>query len=228
MKSLGSVLSILLAITLPSCTPRKTEAVASLERVVATQDRVNRYFHKGVAPRMMSCWTGLAGEGTMAIEIGYRRDGRLWAAGNSGIRSSTLAKDQAEVALRCFQEAVRDTSFPVERGDGEAKEFLVKWSFPVPWPKDITEVAMRMSVDTGKGGGCGGPEAPPPACQDCFFIPIFSISYCASTCAGYSNCTPEPNGCKMGPITPKCVTVSPFGNLGGLVMYGDADVLQRK
>lgn len=224
MKLFGTVLGILLVLTLSSCKQRKPDPsnvppAQALARVIGAQDRVNRYLQRGVVPRLMNCWTGLAGEGTIAVQAGYRRVRDLWAAGDSSLRSSTLAQGQAELALRCFQGAVRDTSFPVEEGDGEAKEFLVSWTFPVPWPKDMADVAMRMSTNPGGGGGCGGPESPGPACWDCFFIPFISLSYCGKTCAGYTNCTPIANGCQMGPITPKCVTASPFGNQGGLVMY---------
>jgi hypothetical protein len=100
-------------------------------------------------------------------------------------------------------------------------EFQVNWSLPVPWPKDFVEVAQKM-ISTGGGGsgsGCGGPESPGPACVDCFFIPFISLSYCGKTCAGYSTCSPIANGCKMGPINPKCITASPFGNQGGIVRY---------
>jgi hypothetical protein len=224
VRSIATVFSILLAITLTACASRKThysdaEVVRAFERTIGAQDRVNRYFHKQVLPRLLPCWTRLEGKGTIAVQIEYRREGESWAAGNSSIGSSTLAKGQDETALGCFQEAVRATSFPVEKDDGEAKEFLVNWSFPVPWPRDVAEVARMISTNPGGGGGCGGPEAPAPACWDCGFIPIISLSYCKRTCAGYSNCTLIPNGCQMGPITPKCVTVSPWGNQGGIVVY---------
>lgn len=225
MKSVATYLSILLAITLASCARHEARQPLSapaqaLERTIAEQDRVNSYFYKKVVPKLMGCWSGLGGEGTVAVQAGYRRTGELWIAADSSIRSSTFTKAQQQAALRCFQDAVRDTSFPVTSGDGDSMEFQVNWSLPVPWPKDFAEVAQRM-ISTGGGGGsgCGGPESPGPACWDCFFIPLFSLSYCGKTCAGYSTCTPIANGCKMGPIKPKCITASPFGNQGGIVRY---------
>ena len=223
-KMIGPVFGILMALTLLSCTSRKSgqsdEAQAQeFERVIATQDRANRYLQKEVVPKLTSCWSHLQGTGTIAMQIGYRRDGDHWAPAKSDIRTSTLPTGQEELALRCLQEAIRNTAFEVEKSDGEAREFLVNWTFPVPWPKDIKEVALRMSINPGGGGGCGGPEAPAPACFDCGFIPFIGFSYCKKTCAGYSNCTAQSNGCSLGPITPKCVTVSPFGNQRGIVMY---------
>ena len=218
-KGIGTVVAVVLAIGLTGCKkppPRPPNAEA-LDKVLATQDRVNRYLHKAVVPKMLSCWAGLQGKGTIAVQVTYRRDGELWAAGDGVTRSSTLATGQDDAALRCVQTAVSGTSFAVETPDADAKEFQVNWTFPVPWPKDAAEIA-RM-IDGGGGGGCGGPEAPPPACQDCGEIPIIKITYCKKVCAGYTNCTPTPNGCNAGPIKPLCVTGSPFGNQGGLVLY---------
>jgi len=153
------------------------------------------------------------------VLVPYERNGNRWVAGTPRVSPAT-ATAQDDVALRCLQEAVRNTSFAVEQSDAEAKEFHVNWSFPVPWPKDFQEVAALMiSTGGGGGGGCGGPEAPAPACFDCGFIPFLGWSYCKKVCAGYSTCTAEANGCRLGPIRPRCATVSPFGNQGGIVRY---------
>jgi len=213
-----------LAITLLSCAPHRTHgsaesATQAVEQVIEAQDRVNRQLHQQVVPRLLSCWGEIEGEGTLAVQQGYTRQRDLWIAGEATVTGTSLTQGQDERALRCFQEAVRGTSFAVERDDGEAQEFLVNWSLPVPWPKDVQEVALRMATNPGGGGGCGGPEAPPPACWTCGFIPIIGFSYCAKSCAGYKDCTVISHGCKLSPINPRCVTASPFGNLGGIVLY---------
>ena len=190
--------------------------------IVATQNRINRYFHRDVAPKLRGCWDALEGSGTVDAQFAYRRVGGRWVNNGILIRASTLPKNQDQAALRCLQEAVRDTSFAVERSDDTARDFEVNWSFPVPWPKDVAEAAKRM-VDNGHtdDGGCGGSEGPGPACWDCFYVSIgpFGVSYCGRACSGYSYCTPAPNGCQAGPLYPRCTTGSIFGNIGGVVLY---------
>ena len=193
----------------------------SAQRIIATQNRVNRYFHKTVMPRLSTCWAGLKGPGTLDVEIGFKRDADRWAAGESRSRGTTLPKGEDEAAFKCLAEAMRDTDFPVEPTDREAQYFQVNWTFPVPFPRDANEAVARM-IDTGGGGnGCGGTEGPAPACNDCFYTNLFGIgiSYCAKVCVGYAYCHETPNGCNVGPISPMCATGSPFGNIGGITMF---------
>lgn len=200
--------------------PESPDAVARYAAVIAEQDRVNRYFHRQILPRLNDCWAEVGGEGSVAVRTEFRRDAGRWVAGESHLRGSSLAKDGGEQALRCMAEATRATSFAEEAVDGDATEFVVNWTLPVPWPTDLRPVAMRMAVDTGGGGGGGGGCGPetPPACQDCWFVFFFKFSLCVPTCAGYVDCVVEEdlNGCRM---KTKCVTVSPWGNVGGFVMY---------
>lgn len=190
------------------------------ERAIATQNRINRYFHHAVVPKVETCWQRIKGPGTIAIEFNYRRGKSGWAAQGMKIQKSTLPEGQDAVAFQCLQDSVQGTSFPIEEGDLSTEELFVNWSWPVPLPKDLNAVAQRM-IDTGGGGGggCGGSEGPAPACQDCFYIPIVGISYCGKACVGYKDCRSTESGCNMGPIEPGCVTGSLYGNLGGIVMY---------
>jgi len=191
----------------------------SCERAIATQNRINHYFHNRVVPKIGDCWQGVKGQGTIAVEFNYKKGKSGWTAERMKVLGSTLTEGQDAVALQCLQDAVQGTSFPVQDGDLSAEEFLVNWSWPVPLPRDLNAVAQRM-IDTGGGGrGCGGSEGPAPACHDCFYIPIVGISYCGSTCVGYKNCRRTESGCNMGPIEPRCATGSLYGNLGGIVMY---------
>ena len=224
MKSCKILIGFMLPLMLLSCAHHKpqepvTDPAQKLEQVIAEQDRVNRYLQAWVVPNLLPCWDTMHSEGIISVQVAYHRQGDLWVASNAGMENSTLTKGEDQTALQCLRAAILGTSFKAEADDGQAKEYLVHWTFPVPWPKDAEEVVQRM-INTGGGGkGCGGPEGPGPACWDCFSIPIFGISFCGLTCAGYSDCVKIPNGCKMGPINPKCVTVSPFGNLGGIIIY---------
>ena len=143
--------------------PVTTTSCAS---AIDTQNRINRYFHQAVVPRMAGCWSRIAGAGTVAMHLEYQRTGEEWTPGPSGIRSSTLPRGQDDAALDCLRKAVEGTSFAVEPTDGESQQFNVNWSFPVPWPRDLSEAALRM-VSTGRepsAGECGGSEGPAPAC----------------------------------------------------------------
>ena len=194
------------------------EAV-SYEQVIEKQNRINRYFHGSVVPKMMNCWETLSGKGTVSVAFNFSRDADKWRSGDSKLLAATLLKGQNEIALHCLQEAVRDTSFAAAKADGESKELLVNWSFPVPWPKSDEEI-VGLAIDTGGGGGCGGSESPAPSCWDCS-IPVGQPSSCVKVCVGYQYCNnnSDGKGCNLGPISPRCVTGSPFGNVGGVVMY---------
>jgi len=201
--------------------PQQAEAIARFAAAVAEQDRVNRYFHGQILPKLKGCWSGVEGAGTIAVRVSYSRYESLWKAGESGVHRSTLAKGEEERALRCLAESVRDTSFAVEEHDGDASAYQVNWSLPVPWPVDLVDVAKRMALDSidegGGGGGCGGDSL--PSCQDCWintFLVKFSL--CVPTCNGYVDCTLESdgNGCRM---KTKCVSAPIFGNRGGFVIY---------
>ena len=191
----------------------------SCERAIATQNRINRYFHHAVVPRVKDCWQRLKGKGTIAVEFDYQREKDGWATDKLKIERSTLPEGQESVALQCLQDSVRGTSFPVEQDDGQAEQFMVHWSWPVPLPKDANEVAQLMSG--GGGGGRCGPLGVPPACHDCLSVLIFGKYWlaCGPACAGYSFCIQDPDGCRLGPISPRCVTGWLGGTLGGIVMY---------
>jgi hypothetical protein len=200
----------------------RAKALAAFEKTLDTQDRVNRYFHDAVAPSLTSCWAALKGKGSVLVQVQYLRADSSWRAGESTIQSSRMSKPVVAKALECLKRAVRDTSFPAVKDDGDAKEFFVNWGLPIPWPKDPKEVVARM-IDTGGGGrGECGPETP-AQCWLCAYFQLIpgipGISFCNRACVGYRNCTGAEHGCNLGPITPLCASGSPFGNVGGVVMY---------
>jgi hypothetical protein len=152
------------------------------------------------------------------VRLQYERVGDRWLPGPSAVRSATLAPGEDELALRCLQAAVADTSFPVEDADSEARAYVVNWSFPVPWPADDAE-AIRTALDNGGGGAgdCGGPEHP-PACTDCAYVPVFGWMLCVPSCVGYIECNKKPNGCHF-PDATKCITGRVFSNQSGIAIY---------
>jgi hypothetical protein len=201
---------------------------ASCASAIDTQNRINRYFHQAVVPRMAGCWSRIDGAGTVAVRLEYQRTGDEWTPGPGVIRSSTLPRGQDEAAMDCLRKAVEGTSFAVEPTDAESQQFDVNWSFPVPWPKDLSEAALKM-VGTGRepsAGECGGSEGPAPACFQCGFIPLLSLALCAPSCSGYTDCSLlTRTSCHHSGT--RCVTGSVFGNIGGIVAYDDAARLQR-
>jgi hypothetical protein len=222
MKRLIGILGFGVLAALPTgSSPQELSCEAvSYEHVIEKQNRVNRYFHGSVVPKMMNCWESLSGKGSVSVALNFSRQADKWSAGDSKLLASTLDKGQDRIALHCLQEAVRGTAFATAAADREAKELLVNWSFPVPWPKSTEEV-VGLAIDTGGGGKrCGGTEGPAPACNDCS-LPLGQAARCVKVCVGYSYCTENPDGkgCNVGPISPMCVTGSPFGNVGGVVMY---------
>lgn len=231
MRWMGALVSGVLLLLGGSCAKQASPApqaaahaaaVAAFEKTMETQDRVNRYFHHDVGPNLTPCWASLKGKGTILVEIQYLRSASRWRAGETKIRSSTMNEPVDPSALECLKRALRDTSFPVDKGDGEAKEFFINWGLPVPWPKDVKEVVARM-IDTGGGGSGGcGPETA-PQCWTCAYLKVIpgipGISFCARACEGYHHCTEIEEGCKLTPIRPKCASGSTLGNAGGVVMY---------
>jgi hypothetical protein len=183
--------------------------------VIATQNRINTYFHRGVVPRLLPCWSGVAGRGTVAVTFEFARRGDLWIPGASSLRSSSV--DDGELALRCLQAAVAGTAFPAVAADASTA-FTLNWSFPVPWPRDMNEVAARFSSGSYGSGTCGGTEGPIPMCKWCYFNTTWHFSYCAPACVGFVGCNVvDQYTCQMP--GGQCATGSVFGNIGGVTMY---------
>jgi hypothetical protein len=192
------------------------------EKTVSMQQRINRYFHSEVVPKLKSCWTTLQGAGMIGIEYTYQRDtsGR-WLWSKLAHSTSTLPSTQESIALQCMEQSVRGTSFPIEESDGAGDTFVVKWNWPVPFPTNADEQTRTMfaAKPAGGGGGTGGcdgkgtaPKCIPDNCPrgKC---PIKSV------CVGYAVCAlrggPE-GGCDF---RAPCASGGPFGVADGAVMY---------
>ena len=116
-------LSVTALLFAQSQTPRTTTRVPQvtsrineqrLLRTITTQQRLNRYFHNDVIPKLRNCWSHLRGVGTVQIDHNYARtDNGRWVVKDLTVGSSTLPRGQEPLALRCMQEAVGSSSFPV-------------------------------------------------------------------------------------------------------------------
>jgi hypothetical protein len=167
--------------------PGRRAREAALKQTVATQKRLNRYFHSAVVPKMKQCWARVQGAGVISIEFTYTRKGRQWAWEKLAGRKSTLPRDQDAVALRCMEQAVRSTSFSVA-DDDKGDKYMIVWNWPVPWPADADRQAEAMfrAMAGGGSGGCDGQGAA-SACVNCVTDGGGRYS-CETTCVGYSTC----------------------------------------
>jgi hypothetical protein len=192
-----------------------------LEQSVATQKKINRYFHDVVVPKLKTCWSRIQGSGTIAMKYSYKNAKDRWAFETVKVGKSDLPKGQDEVALDCMQKAVAATSFPKETGDTSAS-YSINWSWPVPFPPDAgqqAEAMFRSNGGTG-GGGCDGHGAA-ASCVACSGYPVSCVAVCVGgnpPCEMTEN--PLPGGfrrtCKVGT---GCASGGAFGVVGGAVMY---------
>ena len=183
-----------------------------LKRTISTQQRLNRYFHSTVIPKLKDCWSHLRGPGTIQINHNYARteNGR-WVVKDLTIGNSTLPRGQEAIALRSMQVAVGSSSFPVTSDEEDSKEYFVKWTWPVPFPVNAEEQTRAMFAANGSLGakGCGDAE---PNCVDC----AHSGETCIDVCNGYHTCTKVNGACHA---VYRCTTGSPFAVAGSTVMY---------
>lgn len=206
-----------------SQTPRtstQTPQVASrmtkeqrLQRTITTQQRLNRYFHGDIVPKLKNCWSRVQGQGTIQIDHNYAKNASgKWVVKELTVGKSTLPRGQEAVALRCMQEAVRGSSFPVATDDGDSNEYVLRWTWPVPFPANAEEQtrAMFAAKGAGSGTGCGGNG--PANCVDC----TFTGTACVDVCTGYHYCTLGGGGCAA---SARCTTGSPFAVASRAVIY---------
>lgn len=190
-----------------------------LKESVATQKRINRYFHTVVVPNLKTCWDRVQGKGTIEMQYLYENDAKGgWAFKMLKGGKSTLPKGQDEIAMACMQQAVTATSFPREADTGDS--YFIDWNWPVPMPPDASQQVERMLVSGGGegGGGCDGHGAS-ARCVTCSGSPLT----CAYVCVGSTTCQVQathPGGftgiCTEGG---KCASGGPFGVVGGMIMY---------
>ena len=224
MKRLSRSIGVVLTVLVLTSTSRPasqaaerqpTTQASAFNRTIATQKRLNRYFHTAVVPKLRTCWNRVQGTGTVAIEFTYTRAGSGWVPERLGVHRSTLPRGQEAVALQCMQDSVRATSFPVEQGEAAQTKFAVTWTFPVPWPADASARASAMfSSKGGTGGGCDGHGAP----AKCYLCVLSAVASCKTVCVGSKECKlSSDGGCQS--TTGTCASGGLFGVAGGMVMY---------
>ena len=227
IKALGIVAFILAALILVYSQqtrqlrdPQPTQVASRMtdeqrfQTTITTQQRLNRHFHNNVIPKLRNCWSRVKGSGTIQINHNYARDASgNWVAKQLTVGKSTLPRGQEAVALRCMQDAARDSSFPVASADGDSKEYVVKWTWPVPFPANAEEQKRAMFAGTthGASGGCDG-HGGPPSCYVC----SYSGNACFDSCNGYHECRVQGGGCGA---SRRCTSGSPFSVVGRGVIY---------
>lgn len=218
MRYAALTLAAALVLSLSACTRRPpdeqhvtgAEPTSSVDRDIAAQNRINSFLYVAVLPKVQGCWGRLQGKGDVTFKYTYRRSGTNWIWAQQEVESSTLPDDQRAVAQQCMQDAVRDTSFPMEATEMArgTPEMILHWAWPVPFPSDMT--ALGRMIDTGGGG-----KECPKSCVTCScpFTPGAGVTCsCASSCSGYTppcNVDANQKGCTMK--LPACAT----GRLGG-------------
>lgn len=194
--------------------------LAQAETTMTTQQRLNRYFHNDVIPKLKSCWSSIQGKGTIEFAHNYSKgaDGKFTPAGIAVSRSG-LPRGQEAVALRCMQEATRGTSFPAESSD--TTTYMLNWNWPVPFPANANQLTTTMFAarvsNTGGSGGGGGCDGSGTAAK-CYTCANNSPT-CEKVCVGYKDCKISYPGASCT-ASGKCASGGPFGlSGGGRVIY---------
>jgi hypothetical protein len=188
------------------------------QATVATQKRINRYFHGSVTPRLKTCWSRLSSKGTIEIRYLYGGGAKGWSFQSIQASRSDLPKDQEKAAVACMQQAVAGTSLPKEKTE-KGKTFSISWVWPVPLPPDADQQVARMwGSSGGAGGGCDG-HGSAARCLTCKGSPLT----CVYVCVGSDTCevqATKPGGfdsiCSEGG---QCASGGSFGLAGTMVIY---------
>jgi hypothetical protein len=192
----------------------------ALEKTVTTQQRLNRYFHGDVVPRLKDCWSRVQGKGTIALKYTYTKGSGKWMLDKLEVSESTLPRGQDAVALRCMQDAVRGTSYPVDQAEGNQNNFVLNWTWPVPFPADANEQNSVMFAGRNGGGGGGGGCDGHGATPKCFTCTSFGNGSCVKVCVGKSMCviTNTKDASTCSGQGDNCASGGPFG-VAGAIMY---------
>src|SRR5438105_10353506 len=66
----------------------------STDQTLVTQQRLNRYFHSDVIPKLRKCWQGVQGEGMLETKITFIKARGSWIWQSVVVSSSTLPRGQ--------------------------------------------------------------------------------------------------------------------------------------
>ena len=190
---------------------RATAQPLTIDKVVTTQQRINRYFHGDVMPRLQKCWSTVRGQGTIAFEYTYIEAKGRWLFSRLQTQESTLANGQDSLALKCMLNAVGGTSFPTDVSEGSGNTFVLNWKWPVPLPANAGELAskmfaIRISNGAGETDDCDG-SGTRPKCYTCTLEHA-----CKKVCVGGAKCILDSNN-PQSPCAAQgyCASGGPFG-----------------
>jgi len=129
-----------------SQTPQTVPTAESInpEKVLSTQQRINRYFHGDVMTKVTKCWANVQGNGTIAFKYTYTKAGTRWLFNKLETEQSTLPKGQDSLASKCMLNAVGASSFPVDTSEKSGNTFVLNWKWPVPFPANSDELTKSM------------------------------------------------------------------------------------
>jgi hypothetical protein len=182
----------------------------SAERTEAAQQRIAGAFYSSIVPKMKSCWVRVNGKGAVQFKYTYRKQGNDWVWQGVELDGTSLEKGQEAAALQCMQEAASGSTFPVtpEEVARNSNELVIYWGWPVPLPKDITQLARMATSHTE--------ESCLKLCKDC--VPNNErVSECVSSCKGFIGCVQDGTGtgCKMSGA--ECVSGRSGPAMGGVI-----------
>ena len=191
----------------------------AVEKTVPTQQRINRYFHGDIVPKLKNCWSGVQGKGKIELKYTYANSGGRWVLDRVEGGPSTLPRGQEAVALRCMQDAARGSSFPMDSGETSQSTFEVNWTWPVPFPTNadkLTSTMFAARLNNSGGGGSGGCDGAgtKAKCYNC----SKDGHACETVCVGYKTCAVTYPGALCG-ASGSCASGGPFGVTGGVIMY---------
>jgi hypothetical protein len=187
----------------------------TLQKTVSTQQRINRFFHGDVMPKLKNCWSNVKGKGRISLKYTYTKTRGRWFLSRLETKQSTLPTGQDAVAQRCMLEAVRGSSFAVEADESMQNTFVLNWTWPVPFPANAALLTRSMfaakPTGSGSGGGCDG-WGTEPSCMAC-------KPTCDEVCVGYSGCAADQPGQVGTKCWDKCASGGPFGVSGGATIF---------
>ncbi|HEV8370579.1 MAG TPA: hypothetical protein VGQ39_21705 [Pyrinomonadaceae bacterium] len=203
----------------PQTRPTAAAQRFTIEREVSTQQRVNRFFHGDVMPKLKNCWSNVKGKGRISLKYTYTKTRGRWFLSRLETQRSTLPTGQDAVAQKCMLEAVRSSSFAVEADESTQNTFVLNWTWPVPFPANAALLTRSMFAAKPTSGGygnlgCDGDGAA-KSCETCSGT---TPSTCIKVCVGYSSCDDRSSNdsCKM---QGKCASGGPFGVGGGTTIF---------
>ncbi len=190
------------------------QAEITEDKVVSSQQRINRYFHSDVVPKLKDCWRGVQGNGAVEFEYNFSKiRGGRWTFDRVTTGETSLPAGEAAKALRCMQTAVRGTSFAATTEDGDQRSFTLHWNWPVPYPTNadaLKDAMFRMSATSGGGTekiDCDG-RGTAPKCLNC------NKGNCKKVCVGHKTCTVYSSGPFYCSASGACSSGGPFGVSG--------------